>query len=574
MTSSSTSPVPISLMKVNDNIEDVTVDMQRRLTPPMNVAMASMPVSSPDVTAVVTPVTIQMPTSSPPLAAHMTPASTPVTPISAHHQAMSMASPMAALTPMTPVSSQQTMQQMQQMQHNGGYSMSSHVVQMTSQVPQIQMHMVSEQPMNRRKGHGGVNQLGGVFVNGRPLPDLVRQRIVELAHQGVRPCDISRQLRVSHGCVSKILGRYYETGTVKPGVIGGSKPKVATPKVVDAICTYKRENPTMFAWEIRDRLLAEGVCDQENVPSVSSINRIVRNKAAEKAKHQHQHQQQQHTPGQHPGPVHSPNSGAVLNPHTPPPEHLLSRQGSYSISGILGIPHPNGAAHTPQQAHTDINSNKRKREPDVVPNGDHEANNNEQRPDLEGKEGDLYGPLSMWYKKAKPEPEMQSASMGNVYSMQYQQYIPVSATTAEPQKNNSDYNMQNQIVMTSQSNGASDGQNTNNSGHYSPTMAQTGYTNSSYAQQGLVPASLMIPAGSTGYNSTSMAGGDYSSYASVPYNSQYSSSAYADPAWSMRYGSAGGLINPSYYYAHSATRPNASESTAVGGPANFKAERC
>uniref|UniRef100_A0A3B4ZVQ1 Paired box protein Pax-2a n=2 Tax=Ovalentaria TaxID=1489908 RepID=A0A3B4ZVQ1_9TELE len=133
-------------------------------------------------------------------------------------------------------------------------------------------------PFSAMHRHGGVNQLGGVFVNGRPLPDVVRQRIVELAHQGVRPCDISRQLRVSHGCVSKILGRYYETGSIKPGVIGGSKPKVATPKVVDKIAEYKRQNPTMFAWEIRDRLLAEGVCDNDTVPSVSSINRIIRTK--------------------------------------------------------------------------------------------------------------------------------------------------------------------------------------------------------------------------------------------------------------------------------------------------------
>jgi len=132
-----------------------------------------------------------------------------------------------------------------------------------------------------KKGHGGVNQLGGVFVNGRPLPDVVRQRIVELAHQGVRPCDISRQLRVSHGCVSKILSRFYETGNFKAGVIGGSKPKVATPHVVNAITNFKKENPTMFAWEIRDRLVSEGICNSEGVPSVSSINRIVRNRVVE-----------------------------------------------------------------------------------------------------------------------------------------------------------------------------------------------------------------------------------------------------------------------------------------------------
>lgn len=62
-------------------------------------------------------------------------------------------------------------------------------------------------PMDSGHGGPGVNQLGGHFVNGRPLPDFVRNQIVDLSRQGVRPCDISRQLRVSHGCVSKILGR-------------------------------------------------------------------------------------------------------------------------------------------------------------------------------------------------------------------------------------------------------------------------------------------------------------------------------------------------------------------------------
>ncbi|KAG7465753.1 hypothetical protein MATL_G00156910 [Megalops atlanticus] len=126
--------------------------------------------------------------------------------------------------------------------------------------------------------YGEVNQLGGVFVNGRPLPNAIRLRIVELAQLGIRPCDISRQLRVSHGCVSKILARYNETGSILPGAIGGSKPRVTTPNVVKNIREYKQGDPGIFAWEIRDRLLADGVCDKYNVPSVSSISRILRNK--------------------------------------------------------------------------------------------------------------------------------------------------------------------------------------------------------------------------------------------------------------------------------------------------------
>jgi hypothetical protein len=63
--------------------------------------------------------------------------------------------------------------------------------------------------------------------------------------------------------------RYYETGSIRPRAIGGSKPRVATAEVVSKISQYKRECPSIFAWEIRDRLLQEGVCTNDNIPSVS-----------------------------------------------------------------------------------------------------------------------------------------------------------------------------------------------------------------------------------------------------------------------------------------------------------------
>ncbi|KAK9717059.1 Paired box domain [Popillia japonica] len=199
--------------------------------------------------------------------------------------------------------------------------------------------------------YGEVNQLGGVFVNGRPLPNAVRLRIVELSQVGIRPCDISRQLRVSHGCVSKILARYHETGSILPGAIGGSKPRVTTPKVVAYIKDLKQKDPGIFAWEIRDRLLTDGVCDKYNVPSHSH--------ALYNIYPSYSYSQQKipsPTHQRNPGPHCWPSSHSVTDilagvhgfrsPHSPGGAPLAAGPSSPTVAGVHGFrsPHSPGGA--------------------------------------------------------------------------------------------------------------------------------------------------------------------------------------------------------------------------------------
>lgn len=87
----------------------------------------------------------------------------------------------------------------------------------------------------------------------RELMELQKRYLEEMAAVSRVPPTLPMAQSLYSGCGRPAAGRM-------PGTIGGSKPKVATPEVVSKICEYKAKNPTIFAWEIRDKLIADGKC--------------------------------------------------------------------------------------------------------------------------------------------------------------------------------------------------------------------------------------------------------------------------------------------------------------------------
>ena len=86
----------------------------------------------------------------------------------------------------------------------------------------------------------------------------------------------SLSLCLKYFCLISVYFRYQETGSIKPGSTGGSKPRVATPDIEKKILDMQTDAPGIFSWEIREKLLKENMIDRASVPSVSSISRILR----------------------------------------------------------------------------------------------------------------------------------------------------------------------------------------------------------------------------------------------------------------------------------------------------------
>lgn len=69
-------------------------------------------------------------------------------------------------------------------------------------------------------------------------------------------------------------------------VQNAGRPRVITAEIENKIDQYRRADPGAFCWELREHLLRDKVCSVDEIPSLSSISRLVKskiiNEAAEK----------------------------------------------------------------------------------------------------------------------------------------------------------------------------------------------------------------------------------------------------------------------------------------------------
>lgn len=119
-----------------------------------------------------------------------------------------------------------------------------------------------------------LNSNGGIYDNGRSLPTMYRDRILDLHHDGHGERQIAREAHVSHTFAGNVIKRYNESNTS----LRAQRSNYLKPKIDQTVSEYieveRLVKPSIYGSEIRERLLLDGVVHPTDLPSVSQINKV------------------------------------------------------------------------------------------------------------------------------------------------------------------------------------------------------------------------------------------------------------------------------------------------------------
>lgn len=121
------------------------------------------------------------------------------------------------------------------------------------------------------------NGFGKLYSNGRYYPQLLREEILDLNHTGLSQRNIANQIRTSRCFVQKVLRDYNHTNCSIPHPKTYPQRTKLTDELMTCIEMEKLLKPSVYASEIQERLLLDGVVLEDEIPSTSTINKCLRN---------------------------------------------------------------------------------------------------------------------------------------------------------------------------------------------------------------------------------------------------------------------------------------------------------
>ena len=121
-----------------------------------------------------------------------------------------------------------------------------------------------------------INHTGGLYDNGRSLPQFIRERVLDLHHEGVSQRGIAQELSTSRHFVQNVIRDYDATNSSCQPAKSHKGHFVPTPNAMECIESEKLCKPSVYCTELQNRLVLDGVVHPADLLHASTISYFLR----------------------------------------------------------------------------------------------------------------------------------------------------------------------------------------------------------------------------------------------------------------------------------------------------------
>ena len=118
--------------------------------------------------------------------------------------------------------------------------------------------------------------IGGIYDNGRRLSQLLRERVLDLHHDGMNPQLIADEVKSSRHFVRNVLRDYDLNNSSMPKMRETQPRSKLGRDVVEYLENEKLCKPSVTSAELQQRLLLDGIVHPVDLPSKSAISKCMR----------------------------------------------------------------------------------------------------------------------------------------------------------------------------------------------------------------------------------------------------------------------------------------------------------